>query len=106
MSTYTKQFLSGSSISAPQILISAITSGSANPIHTNTSGSIDEVYLYAYNDSTSSLTLSLLWGGTSEPKDVVRATIAAQGGRALIVDGKIIQNGATISAYASVANWI
>jgi len=107
MAIYTKLFLSGSSLNTPQILISSATSASAVQLHTNTSGSIDEVYLYAYNDSTSSMVLSVLWGsGATEPKDVVRTTVAPQGGRSLVVDGKLLQNGSTISAYATIANWV
>jgi hypothetical protein len=91
-----------SSVDGRSILISANTSASANPIHTAApSGSAitDEVYLYAYNDSTSSVVLNLLWGGGSEPGDLVRTTITSRSGRNFIVDGRLIRNGRTISAY-------
>lgn len=91
------------------ILITSITSASATPIHTAPpSGSTitDEVYLYAYNDSTSSLVLNVQWGGGTEPGDIFRTTLTSRGGRVFIVDGRLIRNGHTISAYGSAANWI
>jgi hypothetical protein len=106
--TFSKTSLSNSSY-GKQILISATTSGSATPIHTTQpSGSLftDEIYLYAYNDSTSSLQCNILWGGTSEPNDVIRSTIPSQSGRTLLVDGKILQNGLSVQAYAQIANAI
>lgn len=107
MATYTKLPLSAS-VNGKRILISAIESASANPIHTAVGGtdSIDEVWLYAYNEATSSLLLSVLWGGTVEPDDVNRVTIASQTGRTLVVDGQLLQNELIISAYASFPNKI
>ena len=95
MATFTKLPLSAS-VNGRRILIpsSSFTSASALPIHTvPSSGSIDEVWLYAYNDATASLVCSILWGGTTEPNDVFRTTILPQGGIALISDGQIIQSG-------------
>lgn len=86
------------------ILISATTSASANIIHTSApSGStiMDEVYLYAYNDNTASCVLNLQWGGGVEPNDITRVTIGSRAGRTLVVDGRLIQNGRSISAYAT-----
>jgi len=105
MSTFTKLPLSAS-INGKQILIGATTSGSATPIHTAVTGttSLDEIWLYAYNDSTSSLQTSILWGGTTEPNDIVRQRIDSKSGRTLIVDEKLLQNGLTISAYCDSPN--
>lgn len=107
MPTITKQLLSGS-VNGKSILVAATTSGSATPIHTAVSGtsSIDEIYLYAYNDATSSLQLSILWGSTTEPNDVIRSTIPAQSSRTLLMDGRLLQNNLIIKAYAAVGNWI
>lgn len=91
------------------ILITAATSASAQQIHTVApSGSVvtDEVYLYAYNDATGSIVLSVLWGAGSEPGDVFRTTIGSRTGRNLIVDGRILQNGHIIYAYAGIAGQV
>jgi hypothetical protein len=105
--TYTKLNLSGSSF-GQQILVTATTSGSATPIHTAVAGSssFDEIWLYAYNDATASVQLSILWGATTEPASVNRTTIASKAGRTLITDGKLLQNGLTISAYAAAGSFI
>jgi hypothetical protein len=106
--TYSKVPLSNSSY-GKQILISGTASGSATLLHTTQpSGSqfTDECYIYAYNDSTSSILTSILWGGTNEPNDVIRNTIPSKSGRMLLVDGKILQNGLTVQAYAQVPNVI
>lgn len=107
MATYSKSILSGS-VDGKQIIISATTSASATPIHTSVTGTsaLDEVFLYAYNDATSSIQLSILWGGTTEPNDVVRASLLPKAGRSLLIDGKLLQNALTISAYADIANLI
>jgi hypothetical protein len=105
MATYSKLVLSGST-NGKQILISATTSASANQIHTAVAGtsSFDEIWLYAYNDTTSSISASILWGGTAEPNDVTRTTIPSQSGRVLIVDGKLLQNGLIVEAYSNIAS--
>lgn len=107
MAIFTKYPLSGS-VNGKQITVSATTSGSATPLHTAVSGtgSLDEIWLYAYNDSTASILTSILWGGTTEPNDVTRYTLPTRAGRTLLVDGKLLQNGLTVSAYAAVANVI
>jgi hypothetical protein len=105
---FTKVTLSGAINNTRQILVSATTSGSATLIHSSvasiTTASIDEVWLYAYNDSTSSVQCSVLWGGTTEPNDVVRVTLPSKNGRTLIADGKLLYNSLSISAYTSVSN--
>ncbi len=107
MPTYTKLPLSAS-VDGKRILITATTSASANPIHTAVAGeaALDEVWIYAYNEATSSLECSILWGGTVEPDDVVRITLPSQVGRTLIIDGVLLQNSLTIEAYAQVASLI
>jgi hypothetical protein len=107
MATYTKLPLSAS-VNGKHILISATASGSATPIHTAVAGtgSLDEIYLYSYNDATSSLQLNILWGGTVEPNDVMRVTVLPKSGRTLVVDGKLLQNNLIVSAYAGVGSLV
>lgn len=107
MATFTKNLLSGST-NGKQILITVTTNGTAQTIHTAVSGtsSVDEVWLYAYNDDTSAHTLSILWGGTTEPNNVIRVNIPAKNSRILCVDGMILQNSLVIKAYADTANFV
>jgi hypothetical protein len=103
--TFLKLPLSAS-VDGKRILIVGTGSGVATSIHTATSdpSSTDEVWLYAYNDSTSSLSCTVMWGGTTEPDDVSRISLASQAGRILIIDGQLIQNGLIVKAYAQVPN--
>lgn len=103
----TKQLLSGSNGGQP-ILITAITSGSANQIHTSVSGtsSYDEIWLYASNSTTASLSCSLNWGSQIEPTNLIRVLLPAGSGRILIADGMLLNNSKTVYAYATSASLI
>lgn len=107
MSTFAKAKLSGCT-SGKQILITATTGGGAQIIHTAVASTgantWDEVWLYAYNDNTTAVLLTILWGGTTEPDNAIRVTLAGQSGRLLICDGMILQNSLVIKAYAAVAS--
>lgn len=107
MATFAKQALSAST-NGKQIKVTATTNGTANTIHTAVSGtaSFDEVWLYAYNESTAAVLLTILFGGVSEPDNVIRALIPPQAGRTLVCDGMILQNSLIIKAYAGSANLI
>ena len=107
MAIYSKLPLSGS-VNGKQILVTSTTSGSATQIHTAVAGasSMDEIYLYAYNEATSSVQLSILWGGTVEPNNVFRTSIPSKSGRTMLSDGMLLQNSLIISAYADAANFI
>jgi hypothetical protein len=67
---------------------------------------MDEVYIYASNQATSSVTCSILLGGTTEPTDVSRAVINPNAGWTLLIDGAILNNALTISAYANIASQV
>ncbi len=105
MSTFIKLPFSAS-VSGKNVLVAGTVSASATPIHTAPAGtdSLDEVWIYAYNEAATNVVLSILWGGTDEPTDVSRHTIASQSGRTLLIDGKLIQDSLTVSAYATTAS--
>ena len=107
MATFTKKLLSGSTNGQP-IKITVTTNGTAQTIHTAVLGvaSLDEVWLYAYNDSATAIGLTLLWGGTTEPDNKNFMFIPSKAGRLLIVDGQLLQNGLLVKAYADTANVI
>tara|TARA_R100000152_G_C6727347_1_gene152458 strand:+ start:429 stop:863 length:435 start_codon:yes stop_codon:yes gene_type:complete len=63
----------------------------------------DEVHLWAHNSSGSAVTLTLQWGGTSNPDNLI--VISLQANTFLkIVDGLHIQGNLDIKAIASTAN--
>jgi hypothetical protein len=105
--TFTKALLSGST-NGKQIKVTASTNGTAITIHTATSSTsgFDEVWLYAYNDDSVQHTLTILWGGTTEPDNAMRFVIPSKSGRFLCVDGALLQNSLVVKAYADTANFV
>lgn len=93
------------STNGKRILVAATaTPGTTIHTATNTSGELDWVTLYAHNDHTSILTLTVEFGGTTSPDDVVRETLLSQAGDVLIIAGLPLRGGLVIKAFASVAN--
>jgi hypothetical protein len=106
MATYSKRLLSGST-NGKQIKVVA-TSGTGTLIHTAVTGTtgLDEVWLYAMNTDTTSRKLTIQWGGTTSPDDLIELTIPAESGYTLVVPGLLIQNSLVVGAFASTANVI
>lgn len=110
MATYSKVMLSGST-QGRQIKVAA-TGTPGTTIHaTGTSSSImDEVTLYAYNDHTSDVLLTIEYGSTSSPDDLIRQTITSRAGQFLIIAGLPMtgtgSTSNTIRAFAATANVI
>ena len=91
------------------IKIAAVeTPGTA--IHTavagTTAGTFDEIWLWAFNSHTGNIKLTIEFGGASAPDDNIVVTVPALAGLVPIVPGLILQNGATVKAFASSANVI
>lgn len=110
MATFTKVLLSGSS-QGKAIKISATTSGSnGTTIHaTGTSSSIiDELWLYAYNSSSSAVVLTIQWGGITAVDNEYKLTIPATSGLTLVVPGLVLTGDGTTAtttrAYAATTN--
>ena len=104
MAIFSKLPLSGST-NGRQILVSAsATAGTL--IHTAVSGSasIDELWIYAMNTSTSSVKLTLEYGGTSAPGDHIEITLVGESGLILVCPGLILNNGLVVRAFAGTAN--
>lgn len=106
MAIISKLLLSGST-NGKQIKVGA-TSGTGTLIHTAVSGEteLDEVWLYATNTDTTSRKLTIQWGGTASPDDLIELTIPAESGYTLVIPGLIIQNSLVVGAFASTANVI
>jgi len=112
MATFEKVLLSGGS-QGKAIKVAATTSGSAGTtIHaTGTSSSIiDEVWLYAYNSSSTAVTLTIQWGGVTAVDNETKLSIPATSGLTLVIPGLILTGTGsaanTIAAYAGTTNVI
>ena len=107
MASYAKVKLSAST-NGKGIKVTAITNGTANTIHTAIAGTddMDEAWIYALNQDTAYQYLYLLWGGTTEPDDLVQVSIPPLKGAVLVIPGWLLQNGLVIKAYAETTNQI
>jgi len=66
----------------------------------------DEVWLKAVNTSASAVKLTIEWGGTTSPDDLVEVTIPAEDGFTEVIPGHVLQNGAEVRAFAATADVI
>jgi hypothetical protein len=100
--------LSGSTDGKP-IHISGTATGSSNTIHTAQSGSLlDEIWLWAANRSASDATLTIEWGGTTDPGELLckAVVIPANSGPICIAPGLPLTNSLVVKAFAGTANVI
>lgn len=104
MATYSKYRLSGSS-NGRQIKVGA-TATPGTLIHTAVTGTIDmdEIWLYVTNNHTAALSLTIEFGGTSSPDDLIQMSIPAKTGLFLIVPGFLLNNSLVVRAFAQTAN--
>ena len=108
MATYTKALLSGST-NGKQIKVTQ-TASAGDTVHTTgTSATIlDEVTLYANNTDTTDRKLTIQWGGTTSPDDLLELTIPAESGDVLVRTGVPLSGTGAASnvvrAFAATAN--
>jgi len=106
MATYSRQLLSGSTNGKPIKVVATATAGTT--IHTAVSGTsgFDEVYAWVTNTSGAAVTLTIEFGGTTDPDQlIVKAlSIPANSPPIPILTGQVLQNGLTIGAFAGSAN--
>ena len=110
MATFTKQLLSGSSQGQPITVVQTASTGTTIHATGTSSTTIDEVWLYANNTSTSPVLLTVQFGGTTAPQNSKPITLAPQSGDVLIVAGLPLTGtgsvASTIYAYAATASVI
>ena len=89
------------------LVVATATAGTAIHTASSTATTIDELWLYAYNDHSSSVTLTVEYGGVATPKDLIKSTLTSQAGLVLICAGLVIQGNATpkvVRAFAATAS--
>ena len=88
----------------------AATASPGTLIHTATASVAanewDAVWLKAVNTSGSAVVLTVQWGATTSPDDEIKVTLQPQAGLIDIITGLVLDNQATIRAYAATANAI
>ncbi len=99
--------LSGSTDGKP-VLVAATAIGSGTTIHTAQSGTsfLDEIWLWVSNTDTSARTITIGWGGTTDPDHLTlkAVSIPASSGPVCIAPGLVLQNSLIVKAAASTTN--
>lgn len=107
MANFSKLILSGSTNGRAVKVAATSTPGTI--IHTGSTDSsvIDEVWLYAMNTDTTARKLTVEWGGTSSPDDLIEIFLPAESGLTLIAPGLLIKGAGTalvVRAFAATAD--
>jgi hypothetical protein len=100
MATFSKQLLTNSTNGKQILVTSSVAPGDFIHIASNSSTTIDEVFLYGINNSSIPVTASVLWGNTGSI-DTIQTTLPALSGRVQIADGRLLANGLSIRAYST-----
>jgi hypothetical protein len=112
MATFSKLALqpAGTTGDGLGILVAATaTAGTAIHTASSTATTIDEVWLYAYNNHSADILLTIEFGGVTAPKDVIKQTITKESGLVLVVAGLVVQGNASakvVRAFAGTASQI
>ena len=105
-SSAVKRKLSGSTDGKAIKITQTATPG--DTVHTavvgTTPGTYDEVWLWAYNGHTEDVTLTIEFGGSGVPDQVIVVTLPCKAGLIPVVPGFLLQNSMVVKAFASVAN--
>jgi len=107
MATFSKQILSGSTDGRAIKVAATATAGTTIHTASSTSTHFDEVWLYAQNTDTTARKLTIEWGSTSSPDDLIEITIPAESGLTLVVPGLVLKGNSTplvVRAFAATTN--
>jgi hypothetical protein len=99
-----KQLLSGSTNGRPIKVTATATAGTL--IHTAHATAKDEISLFAVNRDSASRTLTVEFGGTTSPDDLIEVTLPPDSGAIPVVPGIPLTGGVVVRAFASAANVI
>jgi hypothetical protein len=112
MATFTKLALQPAGTTGTGLGIKvAATATAGTAIHTasTTPSTIDEIWLYAVNTSTSAVKLTIEWGEVTAPDGHIEVTILPEAGLLTVVAGLVLQGNATakvVRAFAATTNVI
>jgi len=107
MASFSKLVLSGSTDGRAIKVAATGTPGTTIHTASSTATHYDEIWLYAQNTDTTARKLTVEWGGTSAPDDLIEISIPAESGLTLVAPGLVIKGNATplvVRAFAASAN--
>ena len=110
MATFSKILLSASSDGRSIPVVATASPGSVVHTGSSTATTYDEVWLYAINTDSSDHKLTIEWGNTATPNDLIEQTIPAEAGLTLVAPGLLIKGNAStaliVRAFAATTNVI
>jgi hypothetical protein len=107
MATYSKLVLSGSTDGRAIKVAATATPGTTIHTASSTATDFDEIWLYAQNTDTTARKLTIEWGSTSSPDDLIEITIPAESGLTLVAPGLVLKGNATplvVTAFSATAD--
>jgi hypothetical protein len=108
MPSFSKQLLSGSTGGRPILVAATATPGTTIHATGTSATTVDEVWLYASNTDTTDRKLTIQFGDTSSPGDLLELTVKAEDGLVLLVPGlPLAGTGAaarTVRAFCATTN--
>ena len=102
MTSFTKQFLSASTNGKLIKVGASATPGTL--IHTAHASAMDEIWLWAVNSDTTDRKLTIEFGGTTAPNDLIEMTISAESGLIAVAPGIILTNSLVVNAFAATVD--
>jgi len=102
MATYSKEKLSGSTDGRMVKVAATATAGTT--IHTAHATALDEIWLYAVNSDSTARKLTIEFGGTTSPDDLIEQTIQPESGLVLVVPGLLVTNSIVVRAFCATTN--
>ena len=100
--TISRQLLSGSTNGRGVKVAATATPGTT--IHTAHATSLDEVWLWCVNSDSAARKLTVEFGGTTSPDDLIEVAIPAESGLVLVSPGLTVTGGVVVRAFAATAN--
>ena len=100
--TISRQLLSGSTNGRGVKVAATATPGTT--IHTAHATSLDEVWLWCVNTDTAARKLTVEFGGTTSPDDLIEVGIPSESGLVLVSPGLTVTGGVVVRAFAATAN--
>lgn len=107
MATFEKLTLSGSTDGRPIKVAATATPGTTIHTASATNSVYDEIWIYAMNTDSVPRKLTVEFGGTSSPDDLIEITLPAEPGLLLVVPGLPIKGNASplvVRAFAGTAD--
>lgn len=109
MATFTKTILSASTDGKAIKVAATATAGTLIHTGSTTVTTLDEVWIYANNTSTSNVKLTIEYGEATAPDGNIELTVLAEAGLVCMVPGLLLKGNATaltVKAFAATTNVI